>query len=868
MMIPRGYQIAAHDAVFQDWKEHRSTLLEMATGTGKTVVFSMIAKSLGDQGKRVLVLAHRDELIRQAVNKMRAATGIECAIEKADERGDNSMFPVVVASVQTLMREKRLARFHPEEFAAVITDECFPAGTLVDGRPIETFQIGDRIRAFDHAAGRPVFSRVTKTFKSRPAALIRVSFADGRKIVCTPGHPFWVFSEFRYRPAYELQCGVMALTITKRCKNAKDVQGVLKEVQFGIRSKDLLAGMRNEGARTRKEGSGCDAVRGMQNARNLRRKNRTPICSRWPGLLFAGVQKQGRCPYEFRQNGGDEPQARIAADEGSKPDAQCRDQSQGCREVAGQRVEAARASWEREHDGAATSACLCLGMGHGGGCQHGGTARRGVPAGLQGGRGERGAEDRRGGGRKQPQDACTKSGGCQEDRETGVARVEGVEVLEPGSDGRFSGLCPDGFVYNVEVADHHNYFAEGVLVHNCHHSLSDSYQKVYKRFSSAKMLGVTATPDRGDKRNLGKVFENICFKYVLRDAVADGNLARIKALTIPLSVDLRGVGSKAGDYDETQIGDALEPYLARIADEVVARASDRKSLAFLPLRVTSRRFVELLRARGVDARHVDGDSDDREDVKAWLKSAGPKVCCNAMLFTEGFDEPSIDCVIPLRITKSRSLYTQMVGRGTRLFAGKESLLLLDFLWQTEKHDLCKPCHLIAERAETMAQMTEIQEEQAKSGCEQMDLLDLEKLANDEEAKKRHEALAKALKDQERKKSKLIDPLMLGVMIGDSDLADYEPIMKWEEAKATDAQLRALQRFGIAPETVTCKGHASKLMTKLMERSRMHMASIGKLRVLTKYGYGEIGAITDKEANKLMDNLKKANWNGPERWSFA
>lgn len=525
MMIPRGYQIAAHDAVFQDWKEHRSTLLEMATGTGKTVVFSMIAKSLVDQGKRVLVLAHRDELIRQAVNKMRAATGIECAIEKADERGDNSMFPVVVASVQTLMREKRLNRFHPDEFAAVITDEA-------------------------------------------------------------------------------------------------------------------------------------------------------------------------------------------------------------------------------------------------------------------------------------------------------------------------------------------------------HHALAASYGRVFTRFSSAKMLGVTATPDRGDKRNLGKVFENICFKYVLRDAVADGNLARIKALTIPLSVDLRGVGSKAGDYDETQIGDALEPYLARIADEVVARASDRKSLAFLPLRVTSRRFVELLRARGVDARHVDGDSDDREDVKAWLKSAGPKVCCNAMLFTEGFDEPSIDCVIPLRITKSRSLYTQMVGRGTRLFAGKESLLLLDFLWQTEKHDLCKPCHLIAERAETMAQMTEIQEEQAKSGCEQMDLLDLEKLANDEEAKKRHEALAKALKDQERKKSKLIDPLMLGVMIGDSDLADYEPIMKWEEAKATDAQLRALQRFGIAPETVTCKGHASKLMTKLMERSRMHMASIGKLRVLTKYGYGEIGAITDKEANKLMDNLKKANWNGPERWSFA
>ena len=525
MMIPRAYQVAAHDAVFNDWKERRATLLEMATGTGKTVVFSMISKTIVEKGGRVLILAHRDELIRQAVDKMHAATGLECAVEKADERGDNSMFPVVVASVQTLMREKRLARFHPEEFAAVITDEA-------------------------------------------------------------------------------------------------------------------------------------------------------------------------------------------------------------------------------------------------------------------------------------------------------------------------------------------------------HHALAASYGKVFERFAGAKMLGVTATPDRGDKRSLGKVFENICFKYALRDAVAEGNLARIKALTIPLSVDLRSVGTKAGDFDETQIGDALEPWLARIADEVVARARDRKALAFLPLRLTSRRFTELLRARGIDARHVDGESEDRDDVKAWLKSAGPKVCSNAMLFVEGFDEPSVDCIIPLRITKSRSLYAQMVGRGTRLFPGKESLLLLDFLWQTEKHDLCKPCHLVAERAETMAQMTEIQEAKSKGGCEQMDLLDLEKMANDEEARKRHEALAKALKDQERKKSRLVDPLMLGVMIGDADLADYEPVMKWEEAQATDPQLRALERFGIAPETVKCKGHASKLLTKMMERSRNHMASLGKLRVLAKYGYDEIGTISDKEANRLMDNLNQANWNGPERWSFA
>ena len=120
-------------------------------------------------------------------------------------------------------------------------------------------------------------------------------------------------------------------------------------------------------------------------------------------------------------------------------------------------------------------------------------------------------------------------------------------------------------------------------------------------------------------------------------------------------------------------------------------------------------------------------------------------------------------LVPLRPTKSRALYTQIVGRGTRLYPGKDKLLLLDFLWQTEQHDLCRPCHLVATRAETAAGMTEIQEREAQAGTEQMDLLDLEQMANSEELRKRHEALAEKLKEQARKKARLIDPVLLGVV---------------------------------------------------------------------------------------------------------
>jgi superfamily II DNA or RNA helicase len=82
---------------------------------------------------------------------------------------------------------------------------------------------------------------------------------------------------------------------------------------------------------------------------------------------------------------------------------------------------------------------------------------------------------------------------------------------------------------------------------------------------------------------------------------------------------------------------------------------------------------------------------------------------NAMLLTEGYDEPSIDCVVCLRPTKVRSLYCQIVGRGTRVYPNKDHLLLLDFLWLTNDHSLIKPAHLVAKddkEADEVAEMLE------------------------------------------------------------------------------------------------------------------------------------------------------------------
>lgn len=519
----RPYQEASRDAVFASWRDNRSVLLVLPTGTGKTIVFSAIAKQIADAGGSTLILAHRDELIRQACDKLQAATGLMASVEKADERARGSMWPVVVASVQTLMRPARLKQWSPDHFRAVVVDEA-------------------------------------------------------------------------------------------------------------------------------------------------------------------------------------------------------------------------------------------------------------------------------------------------------------------------------------------------------HHALSTSYRGILDHFAGAKVLGVTATPDRGDKRSLGTVFEDIAFEYSLTQAVSDGWLARPVVQTVPINVDLDSVSITAGDYNAGDLGEALAPYLERIADSIADKARDRKTLVFLPLVKTSKAFLALLEARGIDCRHVDGMSEDRTEVGAWLKTPGPKVCCNAMLYTEGFDEPSLDCVVVLRATKSRALYAQMVGRGTRLHPGKRDLLILDYLWHTTRHDLCRPASLVAAKEEQAREATEIQEKASGSGT-QLDLLDMAALASSEVARKRHEALAKALKEQARKEARRIDPLAFALSIDAADLEDYEPTMPWEEKKASVAQLTAIGKFGLDPGAVTCKGMASMILNKLIGRSRAGLATPGQLALLGKFGYERTGGLTRTEASQLIDQIKARGWTR-ESVSFA
>ena len=326
-------------------------------------------------------------------------------------------------------------------------------------------------------------------------------------------------------------------------------------------------------------------------------------------------------------------------------------------------------------------------------------------------------------------------------------------------------------------------FFDTIIIDEAHHCISDSYQKVLQHFPDAQILGVTATPDRGDMQNLGKFFESLAYEYTLPKAIKEGYLTPIKALTIPLKIDMSSVSVQAGDFKVGDIGTALDPYLEGIAEEMKKYCSDKKTVVFLPLVKTSQKFRDLLNEHGFQAAEVNGNSQDRAGILADFEEGKYNVLCNSMLLTEGWDCPSVDCIVVLRPTKVRSLYCQMVGRGTRLFPGKDHLLLLDFLWHTERHELCHPASLICSNEEVAQKMTENLEEAA--GCP----IDIEEAEQKKPLRmlwrKEKNPLRNSLREMKRRKKKLVDPLQFEMSIQAEDLSGYVPAFGWEMGPPSD-----------------------------------------------------------------------------------
>jgi superfamily II DNA or RNA helicase len=393
-----------------------------------------------------------------------------------------------------------------------------------------------------------------------------------------------------------------------------------------------------------------------------------------------------------------------------------------------------------------------------------------------------------------------------------------------------------------------------VIIDEAHHAVAKTYTAITDYFADAKVVGVTATPDRQDEAALGRLFETVCEPYDILDGINDGFLCPISGrLERVPSFDLKAMRANGpgGDFGDGQLGAELarnDATLKAICEKTLEHAGERKAILFFPTVETAHLAAATLNTlRPGCARSVDGTTpdDERDRVVREFRDRDLQIVANCGVFTEGADLPRTALVGIARPTKSRSLYAQMVGRGTRLAPGKTECIVVDFVGASDVHGLMCPEDLLGGRYED-----EVIEEAKKrpEGAAHERLAAAQAALASRKAEAARIAAAKAA----RTSSGTFDPFRaLGVREPSAAAARYA-------APLSDKQRAMLVKAGFADPDKLSRQQASAVIGKLMDRRDKGLATLPMVRVLSKKGVNAINA-SFLRAKEAMDYLAAHNW---------
>lgn len=232
-----------------------------------------------------------------------------------------------------------------------------------------------------------------------------------------------------------------------------------------------------------------------------------------------------------------------------------------------------------------------------------------------------------------------------------------------------------------------------IVIDEAHHSEADTYQRALKHlgaYNGVMTLGVTATPYRGDGKDLAKTWQKLVYSMQIKDAIKAGHLCALRAYRVSTKANFSKLKVLHGDVHQGQAGAEL---LAAGAPEQIAQAVEqhavgRPTLIFCPTVEVSMEVENAIRKVKRNCLHVDGTTDPGTRANAIKLLQGGGVVTNCGIYTEGFDCPEVSCIVIARPTKSQTLYVQMIGRGTRNHPGKDNCVILDVVGASMRHDLC------------------------------------------------------------------------------------------------------------------------------------------------------------------------------------
>lgn len=421
-----------------------------------------------------------------------------------------------------------------------------------------------------------------------------------------------------------------------------------------------------------------------------------------------------------------------------------------------------------------------------------------------------------------------------------------------------------------------------LIIDEAHHAVATSYRNVIEHFQknpSLKLVGVTATPDRSDEIAMKTVFESVAYEYGLIDAIRDGWLVPIRSMPAKIvGLDLGSLRDVAGDFHQGELSQIMEEEknLHAVATETLNRIGDRKVLVFCVSVAQSERLAEIFdRHQPGIARFVSGETpaDDRRQMFRDFDAGRFRILVNCMVATEGFDCPSIGMVVIARPTKSRSLYAQMVGRGTRplpgtvdgpetaserraaiLSSGKPDCIVIDFCGNTGRHSLAGLPDILGGKMpeEAVRRVREMQDDNDDPDVP-IDVIELlekaEKEIEEEERKRRDKERRRVVKVRGIVEVREVDPF---------DVFGIPPRKEppFRALPLTEGQKDVLRKQGVPFERMDA-WKQRELFRETVKRFKQNKCSFRQAKLLGKYGYS--ADCTFDEAKSIIDRLAKNNW---------
>jgi superfamily II DNA or RNA helicase len=470
-------------------------------------------------------------------------------------------------------------------------------------------------------------------------------------------------------------------------------------------------------------------------------------------------------------------------------------------------------------------------------------------------------------------------------------------------------VCPDGVVYNLEVSNGNTYFANGVLVHNCHHSTANSWRETidhYLQNPNCRLLGVTATSDRADGEALWQVFKTVAYKYGILDAIRDGYLVDVTQQFVKVgNLDFSHIKTTQGDLNEAELSRIMqsEDVIQRVCQASLEAmfALKPKTLSEVPVPEWGHFFRELKRhprrtivftvsvpqaemTANIFSRVMGGvewvcgatKKETRADILGRFKTGETSVCVNCQVLTEGYDNPQVELIIMARPTKSRSLYAQMVGRSTRTLPGvvddipeadvrrllisqsaKPFCRVLDFVGNSGKHKLISVADILGGHVSEAA--AEEAKKVAMSKESPVKMMVTMSNAEIELERQRQAAMDKARKLEEARKSHLLAKTEFHITDVDPFSHRHEriPIDKRHSKDGrifSENQAKVLRLAGCDPSRFGYKqGQAI-----IAGYYKKHPGTPRQLEILRDFGFNP-SDWSHQQVKSALEKLKQNNW---------